>query len=116
MLKEVILPELAVLYVNDAAAFDKITSQTNTEGNSQVLELFVDTGATVHEQRFAKNANEYFCVYFCLKENNKNSWNLHLFLFLIPKFILNHDIHILYYTLFCRLLQCLHTDSIKVLN
>lgn len=48
------VPELAVLCKNDiklmAAACDKITGKLNfeaTQGNSQVLELTVDTGASV---------------------------------------------------------------------
>lgn len=54
MVREVVVPEFTVLCVDDhklvTAACDKITCKMNIEtpqGNSQVLELIVDTGASV---------------------------------------------------------------------
>lgn len=67
VVREVVVPELAVLCVDDvklvAAAFDKITCHMDIkgpQGNSQVLELIADTGAsvsilpeTIYKQYFA---------------------------------------------------------------
>lgn len=54
VVREVVVPELAVLCVNDhklvAAVCDKITCQMDSEtpqGDAQVLEFIVDTGASV---------------------------------------------------------------------
>lgn len=48
--REVVVPELAVLCIDDIAAYSKITCDVKIEvpqENSQVLELIVDTGASV---------------------------------------------------------------------